>query len=95
MQYKRENNEDVLVVLYDLFERDFQTHRDDPVLSRRFELLQQAIMGIRTKIMAHLARLRIQHQATTVNHLLPENLRHQKHIDQNPIYGWVNLKKAK
>ncbi|CAG7833462.1 unnamed protein product [Allacma fusca] len=93
--YKKENNEDVLVVLYDLFERDFQVHRDDPVLSRRFALLQSGILGVRTKIMAHLARLRIQHQATTVNHLLPENLRHQKHIDQNPIYGWVNLKKTK
>ena len=81
------------MVMYDLVERDFRIHPGDPPLTAEFKVLQHAVMASRTKVMAAMARLRIKHEANSMNNLLPENLRHQHRIDKNPLYIWVNLKK--
>ncbi|CAL8072674.1 unnamed protein product [Orchesella dallaii] len=85
--------EELLVLLYDMIEREFRVSPDDPDLPAAFSDLQEAIMGSKTKLMAHIAKLRIKHEATTLENLLPNNLRHQHNIDKNPFYFWINLKK--
>ncbi|ODN02312.1 putative methyltransferase NSUN7 [Orchesella cincta] len=86
--------EELLVLLYDLIEREFRVSPEDPDLPDAFGELQAAIMDSKTKLMAHIAKLRIKHEASTLENLLPNNLRHQHNIDKNPLYFWINLKKV-
>lgn len=86
--------EELLVILYDLVERDFRVSSEDTPLPEVFSKLQEAIISMKTKIMAHIAKLRIKHEATTLEKLLPTNLRQRQNIDKNPLYFWINLKKT-
>lgn len=93
-QLQNVGKEELLVILYDLMEREFRVSQEDTPLPEAFAKLQNAILSSKTKLMAHIAKLRIKHEATVIENLLPTNLRQKQNIDKNPLYIWINLKKA-
>lgn len=87
-----------MVVLWDFQSRKFQPRVPvgDETLDPAVVQIENAILGMKTKLNATLARRRIKASAPSIEYLLPDIVR-AKSSSQKPIpvYAWVNQLKIK
>lgn len=94
--WQRDHYDDVMVIAYDLLDRNFQIGEDKLTHPKKYAEIQQSLLKVHVKVMAHFARLKIRASATSLNGLLPEQIQHQgPRAEQDPIYGWLNLTKIR
>ncbi|XP_029444846.1 putative methyltransferase NSUN7 isoform X2 [Rhinatrema bivittatum] len=87
----------LIVILYDYQDRKFQPR----IISNKEELIPEVqeiehyLYSYKTKLAASLARCRIKHDALTIDHILPENVRKQEQRAFTlPLYAWINIAKT-
>ena len=85
------------VMLYDYQDRRFQRRR--PLSSdrrhRRYCQLEEALFQLRTRLSAALARIRILHDAPSLQTLLPAEVRPPEPARLRPVHAWINGNKAR
>lgn len=93
-------NEDsglVMVMLCDFQSRKFQHRTPFPneTLDETAEQVEEALLQVKTRLNAALARHRIKAAAPSLDHLLPDAVRSKEELRSNmPMYVWVNQIKA-
>ncbi|KAJ8298194.1 hypothetical protein KUTeg_024725 [Tegillarca granosa] len=91
-----EFNEDsglVMVMLCDFQSRKFQqrTPFTNETLDETAEQVEEALLQVKTRLNAALARHRIKAAAPSLDHLLPDAVRSKEELRSNmPMYVWVN-----
>ena len=85
------------VILYDYQDRRFQ--RRQPLASDRHQPrhchLEEALFHLRTRLSAALARIRILHDAPTLQTLLPADVHPPEPARLRPVHAWLNGNKAR
>lgn len=87
----------VMVMMWDFQSRKFQPRVPigDEMLHEACLEIERAILEMKTKLNASLARRRIKASAPSIEHLLPHNVRSKSDSQQPlPVYAWVNQLKT-
>ncbi|XP_051558204.1 putative methyltransferase NSUN7 [Myxocyprinus asiaticus] len=89
----------VVVILYDLLDRKFQTRESIKTtgegLMNKVRQVEDSLYRFRTKLEASLAHFRIKQNFLTIDSFLPQLVRVKQHRTQTvPLYAWVNTLNA-
>ncbi|KAF0309348.1 putative methyltransferase NSUN7 [Amphibalanus amphitrite] len=84
------------VILYDYQDRRFQRRQALPSDRQypRHCQLEEALFHLRTRLSAALARIRILHDAPTLQTLLPAEVHPPEPARHRPVHAWINCNKA-
>ncbi|KAL0596330.1 putative methyltransferase NSUN7 [Plecturocebus cupreus] len=83
----------IIVMLYDFQDRKFQTRvlSDNEESISEVQEVENLLNSFKIKLAAALARCRIQHDALSIYHILPETVRKQElRASTLPLYAWIN-----
>ena len=85
------------MILYDYQDRRFQRRRADASdrEDTRHCQLEEALFKLRTRLSAALARIRILHDAPTLQTLLPAEVQPPEPARHRPVHAWLNCNKTR
>ncbi|XP_072040844.1 putative methyltransferase NSUN7 isoform X2 [Amphiura filiformis] len=92
-----ENHSIIMVILCDMLNRKFvkRPYKKGEACIPYVQELEEDLLSFSTKLNASLARNRIKFQASSIECLLPENIRQRDEKGSNmPTYAWVNQLKT-
>lgn len=87
----------VCVILFDLQTRKFQKYKphDNEETVPLCSDIEAALLSKKTRLLSHVAKERIKHNAPSIEYLLPEQVRNKDETKTNtPVYLWVNEMKT-